>query len=323
MNTGLRKYLKYSLGLHVVLLGLLIALAYWKPQPEVKKLKFLVLPKGTSLDAGGPMETPPELQLPSLSDAKETPEPTSTPKPTPSATPEPTATPTPARTPEPTPEPTPRVVTAPKPTATPEPTPKPTPEPTATPKPTPKPTATPKPTPKPTPKATPKPSPTPKPTPNKNEKSEKKTEQEKKEIASAYDAEKLKKEAERVGKGEGEGGTKAGKTGVKDGVEGAPLPLDRTEGTLSSLYTNRAIMLLQRNFLVPPGINDPDLVCVVEWEIMPNGVVRNIRITKSTGSPELDRAAYDAVANTGNLGQLPPEFQGRSLWVSLPFIYGQ
>lgn len=330
---GLRKYFKYSLAIHLLLVGSLVGMAYWQPEPEVKQMKFLVMPKGDSLDAGGPPETPPDPELPSLAAADETPAPKE-PDPTPQPTPQPTAAASPEATPRQTPEPRTTPAPTPAPTATPEPRPDPTPEPTPkptprpTPKPTPEPTRTPKSTPKPekettkknddkknddkkeTAKKTPKPE-KPEPTP------------EKKEIASAYKAEKAKKQAERAGKGEGEGGTSAGKTGVNDGVEGAPLPLDRPEGALSSLYTNRAIMLLSRNFIVPPGINDPDIVCVVEWEILPTGVIQNIRIVKSTGSQELDRAAYDAVANTGNLGRLPAEFQGRSLWVSLPFIYGQ
>lgn len=350
------KYLKHSLAIHAILLGLLVSMAFWEPKPEVKTLKVIVLPKGTSMDAGGPGARPPDMELPSLSDEPDENDPKE-PEPAPPETPAPikqetpTPIPTPAATPEPTPAGTPRLTPIPS-----------------------------KKTPQPTPEETPDPTPTPEPTPDKKEeerknrekkeqkekekkaekarekkrrereeekkkeaeqrkekeaeekkeaerkqaaekKAREKAEEEaaekkKKEIASAYDA---KKE----GEGEGEGGEKAGKTGVPDGVEGAPVPLDRPEGTLSKLYTNRAIMLLQPNFLVPPGINDPDLVCVVEWEILPSGNVRNIKIVKSTGNAELDRAAFDAVKNTGNLGRLPPDFGGRSLWVSLPFIFGQ
>lgn len=99
--------------------------------------------------------------------------------------------------------------------------------------------------------------------------------------------------------------------------------LNANQSALPQLYTNRAILLLQRNFIVPDGVNDPDLTCIVEWEILSDGTVKNAKVVKSTGNAEHDQRAIDAVEKTANLGPLPPQFQGKSVWVSLPFIYGQ
>lgn len=109
--------------------------------------------------------------------------------------------------------------------------------------------------------------------------------------------------------------------GVAEGVEGAPLPLDRTQSLLSALYATRARMKIQSNFTVPPDVNDPNLTCVVEWEIMPDGTIRNIRIVQSTGIARLDACAVEALRKTANLGPLPPEWGNRSVWTSLTFMF--
>jgi hypothetical protein len=88
-------------------------------------------------------------------------------------------------------------------------------------------------------------------------------------------------------------------------VEGAPLPLDRNQSMLSALYATRARMKIQSNFTVPPDVNDPNLTCVVEWEILPDGTIRNV----------------DALRKTENLGPLPPEWGNRSVWTSLTFVF--
>ncbi|MCX7625582.1 MAG: cell envelope integrity protein TolA, partial [Candidatus Sumerlaeaceae bacterium] len=112
-----------------------------------------------------------------------------------------------------------------------------------------------------------------------------------------------------------------GVPGVAEGVEGAPLPLDRTQSLLSAVYATRARMRIQSNFNVPPDVNDPSITCVVEWEITPDGTIRNIRVVKSTGIARLDACAVEALRKTGNLGPLPPEWGNRSVWTSLTFMF--
>ena len=100
------------------------------------------------------------------------------------------------------------------------------------------------------------------------------------------------------------------------------MDLSGNQTPLPQIYSNRAIMLLQRNFLVPPGVNDAELICVVEWEILGDGRIRNPRVVKSTGHADYDARALEAVTKTANLGPLPPQFRAKGVWVSMPFIFG-
>jgi len=109
--------------------------------------------------------------------------------------------------------------------------------------------------------------------------------------------------------------------GTAAGVEGAPFPLDSDASPISMLYATRARMKIQSNFTVPPTVNDPDLTCVVEWEILPDGTITNIRIVKSTGNAALDACAINALRKTRSLGPLPPEWGNRSVWTSLTFVF--
>ena len=336
------RYLKYSLALHAALLALLVGWTLLGTRAADQRMSFVILPKGTSLDAvmtreveeailnpdvePGDGGAPTPAPTPAEPAASPTPPPP-TPEPTPEASPTPIklATPTPEATLAPLPEPektievaprdTPTPTPKPSPTASPKPSPTPTPKPTATPKPTP----TKKPTPKPTAKATPKT--TPKPTP--------------KQVSSAYDitpgtgsggnrfagTDLPRQTPSNVTAGEARPGQEVGVPGVPEGVEGAPLPLDRNQGMLSMLYTTRARMRIQSNFTVPPGVNDPDMTCVLEWEITPDGTIRNVRVAKSTGVASYDACAIDSLNRTANLGPLPPEFGGKSVWTSLTFVY--
>jgi len=116
-------------------------------------------------------------------------------------------------------------------------------------------------------------------------------------------------------------GEEVGVPGVPEGVEGAPLPLDREQSLLSMLYATRARMKIQSNFTVPPDVNDPNITCVVEWEIEPDGTISNVRVAKSTGVARLDACAVDALRKTANLGPLPPEWGNRPVWTSLTFVF--
>jgi TonB family protein len=363
------RYLKFSLGIHLLLFAVLIFSFYFSPQPKVERLRFVVLPKGTGLDhvltksVANKLTQPPSSSNKSdMAQSKPTPVTSSQP---PVATPEIAITPVPASTPTPapvksTPSETPavahRATPQPTPESTPDPTPAPTPQQTPhnTLTPRPSPSATPKATATHTPKAQPTKTATPKPTakaspttaaggkPVPKEKQAAKTvatpkrppTPTPKQLASAYDLTKgesggkdprlpRQTPAGATAVDEAPAGKQAGVPGVQDGVEGAPLALNSNQSALPQLYTNRAILLLQRNFLVPEGVNDPDLTCIVEWEILPDGLVRNAKVVKSTGNADYDKRALDAVEKTANLGPLPPQFAGKTLWVSLPFIYGQ
>jgi TonB family protein len=334
--------LKWSLGLHAAFLVALVVWTFATPSRSSRTMELIILPKGTSLDAQLTKEVVDAIgnaATPAAAEPKASPSPSAAPAPSPPpedpkeleipplAVPTPTPVRLPEATPAPTPQPTPKpekTITVP-PKASPTPTATPKPKKTATPKPSPSPTAKPgKPSPKtaaPTPKAnrakaTPaKPKPTPK------------------QVGSIYDLPPRTEEERLAGANlpkqtpanavvsDAAPGREIGVPGVAEGVEGAPLPLDRRQSGISMLYATRARMRIQTNFTVPPGVDDPHLTCVIEWEILPDGTIQNARVSKSTGTPQYDACAIEAVNKAGNLGPLPPEFGGRSIWTSLTFIY--
>lgn len=356
------RYFKYSLLLHGLLFAMLAAWTFLAPERKHKNLQFVILPKGTSLNAVMTKEIVEAMNRPAPSGGVH-PSPTPSPTPTPSAvasvTPSPTQTATqtqesargtpdvlsatPASSPTPvllTPTPTLSLTAAPTPTPaktiaiTPRATPSATPSPRATKSPTPRATSTKasakstaqiSPTTRPQQKGSPTRSAakqTPKPTPKE------------KGVASAYELASAAPGGNRftgvdlprqtpagASVGEALAGQEIGVPGVPEGVEGAPLPLDRNQSILSMLYTTRARMKIQSNFTVPPGVNDPNLTCVVEWEILRDGTIQNIRVVKSTGVAQYDACAIDALRKTGNLGPLPPEFGKSSIWTSLTFVF--
>lgn len=109
--------------------------------------------------------------------------------------------------------------------------------------------------------------------------------------------------------------------GVPEGVEGAPLSLDGHGNILSMQYTNNARLKIQNNFTAPPDVNDPNLTCVVEWKIQPNGAIEEVRVKKSSGVLACDSCAVDALKKTANLGPLPSELGSKPIWTSLTFYF--
>lgn len=337
----MQRYFKWSLGLHAALLVALLVWTFAASSRQKRTMELVILPKGTSLDSHLTKEVVDAIENPDgTAKSNDAPSPTPQSSPSPAPTPEPvqdmvipplaTPSPTPIRLATPTPEPTAAptaipektMTVPPKATPTPRLTPKPSPSPSPkkTPTPTPKPAKqTPKPG-KPTPKggrakATPTPKPKPRPpgsvydlppdtasNPLAGANLPRQTPANAKVVDAAPDQE-------------------VGVPGIAEGVEGAPLPLDRTQSGVSMLYATRARMRIQTNFTVPPGVDDPNMTCVLEWEILPDGTIQNGRVVKSTGTAQYDACAIDALNKTANLGALPPEFGGRSIWTSLTFVY--
>lgn len=331
-DSPLRHYFKHSLIIHGALLLFLIAISFGAPKFGRRKMELIVLPKGTSLDAVLTKDVLDAMNNPKPPDqTKSDPPPPFDNKGTPAAaakTPE--ATPSPfstappiVNTPALTPQPSPTAV----PTATPAKTMTVTPKasPTAAPKPSPTPKTTPKPTPKPTVK--PKPSPQAgkadadkmKQTGASKDKEAQAASRQKKPPVSAYDLPKATPAGAQTA--DAAPGQTVGVPGIREGVEGAPLPLDKSQGLVSMLWATRARMRIQTNFTVPPGVNDPNMTCVVEWEILPDGKIQNVKVAKSTGNARYDSYAVDAVTKTASLGALPPEIGSRSVWTSLTFVY--
>ena len=92
------RYLKYSLALHAALLALLVGWTFLGTRAADQRMRFVILPKGTSLDAVMTREVEEAILNPDV-------QPGDGGQPTPAPTPdEPAASPTPPPTPEPTPE---------------------------------------------------------------------------------------------------------------------------------------------------------------------------------------------------------------------------
>ncbi len=82
------------------------------------------------------------------------------------------------------------------------------------------------------------------------------------------------------------------------------LSADATLARLGPNYAYMALTLIQRNFAPPhtaPGIS-----CEVQFRIMADGEIRDWRVTRSTGRPDLDRSAIEALKRTG---RLPPLYE--------------
>lgn len=323
---SLRRYFKYSLVIHGSLLILLVIVTYALPHSRRDKMKFIILPKGTSLDAvltpelaketlaqATASQEPESAQQPGETDSRSVaaPEGTLAPsRPAPAAAPVPSSTassPTPSPTVRSTPTPAKTVVVPPK--LSPSPRPSPTPE-----------------------RAQPSRSEnaheaTPARSKSKPSSSRPGPDKPGKTAVPASNASKTRNPdlPRRLPAGvtprQATTGEEVGVPGVPEGIEGAPLPLDRTQSRLSMLYATRARMRIQSNFTVPPDVNDPNLTCVLEWEITSDGTIRNIRVVKSTGQARLDSCAIEALRKTENLGPLPPEWGKASVWTSLTFVF--
>ena len=61
--------------------------------------------------------------------------------------------------------------------------------------------------------------------------------------------------------------------------------------------------------------------CVIEFRIEKNGEPKAIKVAQSSGSVAMDRAAYDAVRESGQFAPLPREYSGDSLKLQFRFEY--
>jgi protein TonB len=102
------------------------------------------------------------------------------------------------------------------------------------------------------------------------------------------------------------------KQGALIGVRGGP--------SLNAYYSRQAIALIAANFKVPPE-RQSEASCVIGFDILPDGRIVNPRIAKSSGDPNLDILAIDALKRTERLPPLPDEFRSRSVEAQLTFSF--
>jgi TonB family protein len=233
-----------------------------------------------------------------------------------SAPPKPQATPAPQTTPAPTPRATPAPTARPTPRPTPAATPAPKEIAKATPKPEVKKPEEPKKkeiakdteiiTPTPTPKAkeTPKPEPTPKETPYRPEPTPRATAQPTPQSTPKATPPPINPEDI-----------------IKPNVPTVSGPIIATEmqERLGNAYYSIAVFQIQQNFKPPQ--TRPGITCDVQFRIMRNGEIRNIKVMRSTGHPDLDQAAVRALQVTARLPELYDTFPDEFIDVRVIFDF--
>ncbi|MDX1971329.1 MAG: TonB family protein [Candidatus Sumerlaeia bacterium] len=295
--------------------------------------------------------TPPPVATPeveSIPDRRSTPEP----EPEPEAGKVITTEEKPKATPKPTSTPKPKATSTPKPTATPKPTG--TPKPTATPKPsaTPKPEETPKSTPKAA--AAPKPTATPKPTPV-SMTPEKMRELYKQRNISATGREPKPNSSKPgatsssassasggsagkpgamvtrpggTGNGRGTGtGTGSGNgsnpgSGSGSGSTATGKGMSLKSAGLPLYYSQGALQHVSRFFTVPEA-QQQSVSAVLEFRILRNGTITDIRLKRSCGVPALDQRALEALRAAKKFSPLPDSVTDDSIRHEMTFSMRQ
>lgn len=87
---------------------------------------------------------------------------------------------------------------------------------------------------------------------------------------------------------------------------------------IPAYYLNNARNALQQRFRIVQRV---DREAVVEFTVSRDGTISNPRIIRSSGSPQLDEAALNAVRETRRLGPLPEGFQGESTVMRVTFDF--
>ncbi|MCC6545536.1 cell envelope integrity protein TolA [Candidatus Sumerlaeota bacterium] len=119
----------------------------------------------------------------------------------------------------------------------------------------------------------------------------------------------------------GGGGPATGK-----GIGGNPLG-QASEGAttlkglgLSDNYAKEALARVARYFMVPPD-KEKDIATIVSVTISRSGKLSNMKISKSSGSPDLDEIAMNALESTKNFPPFPDDFEKDSADVEISFSF--
>jgi colicin import membrane protein len=107
-------------------------------------------------------------------------------------------------------------------------------------------------------------------------------------------------------------GVVGGSQNVKAGAGGRALTRD--EGPVMDAYFALLRERLRAALEKPPGLADT-LVTTIEVRIAADGTLSAARITRSSGSPEFDRAVLAAVART----RMPPRPDNKTELLAIPF----
>jgi TonB family protein len=102
--------------------------------------------------------------------------------------------------------------------------------------------------------------------------------------------------------------------------------LSDTMGVDFGPYMKRLKFHVQSHWepLIPADAMPPIMksgTAVIEFVIMKDGQVKGMKLVKSSGDSQLDRAAWGGITNGLPLPTLPPEFKGDYLRLRCNFIY--
>jgi protein TonB len=94
-------------------------------------------------------------------------------------------------------------------------------------------------------------------------------------------------------------------------------------GSRFSWYVEAVQRRVSSNWIqatVDPGIQYAPRV-VVTFDVLKDGTVTNVQVTKSSGNASVDTSAVRAVRESNPLGRLPPEYSGSKVGVEFWFDY--
>lgn len=90
---------------------------------------------------------------------------------------------------------------------------------------------------------------------------------------------------------------------------------------LPGSYMMIASMKVRSNFNVPPRHRKADTYCEVEFQVLKDGTIAEIRVSKTSGDPVLDQYAVQALKDTRTLQALPDSLRKSSVTFNVTFNF--
>jgi TonB family protein len=102
--------------------------------------------------------------------------------------------------------------------------------------------------------------------------------------------------------------------------------LSDTQGVNFGPYLSKAVHVVRTNWYhqIPDIARRPQLAkgeVSIEFSILPDGKIADMRVAQSSGKEALDRAAWSGIADSNPLEPLPKEFHGAQLALRFVFAY--
>jgi TonB family protein len=100
-----------------------------------------------------------------------------------------------------------------------------------------------------------------------------------------------------------------------------PRPVAFEQVDLPDFYFQSALAKIESNFRVPRNLKNLPMITKVEFTVLRDGTISNIRILKSSGNAQLDEIAARTLELTGTLGPLPDTIQRNYVNLSVTFDF--